>query len=217
MRVIVQVRYNLQWGQDFPQRYDPAWYAERLHLWTTYTLPSLLRQTFTSFECWLLCDPALYEFTVPLWQSLPDSRFRMVWDYREAYSQHGSEPVLLCRVDSDDMLHQWAVRDMAKWCRPGQYVQLMNGYCYSPTTGEVKRWVNPSPAFLGKMFTADEFRAATGLGHHGEVAETSRKINSPRFVVVCHGKNVCNTMRGRFVGELVEGEERARVRREYVI
>jgi len=214
MRVIVRVNWNIRWPQDFPQRYDPAWYAERLALWTGYTMPSLLRQTFGSWECWLMCDPTLQHHTIALHDSLPDSRFRMIWHRPTECKRHGHEPVFLCRIDSDDMYHPDAIADMAKAVKPDRFVQCMQGYCYSPEAGEVRRWRNPSPAFLGKMFPAEEFRSAPALDHHGLVAATSIKIQAPRFVVVCHGGNISN----RFASsDTVQGAEREQVKVDYGI
>jgi len=220
-RTIVRVNWNQSYTnrpETLPQLTDPAWYDYRWDLWKRYTEPSLLRQTYGDFDVWLICDKELANFTRFMDRSLPDRRFKVVYDRNAAARELIGDRFIFARLDNDDMYCDTALQEFNDCETESEYIQFADGWAYDHETGRLFEWVNPSPAFLCKVGGPNMCeRRFPYMLPHGQVAEVAHMIRGHKFVVVVHGNNVCNNVRGRFIGKEVEGSEKQGVLREYHI
>ena len=216
-KTIIRITWNQLFGgrpKTFDQRTDPAWYQYRWELWKQYTEPSLLRQTHEDFEAWLLCDPELREYTD--WMTMPDSRFKLVYDRNAEAKKLKADRYLFVRIDNDDVYCDTALQEFNKTETDKEYIQFSEGWVLNHETRQLAEWRNPSPAFVCKIGGSGMFaKRMPGMIQHGKVKDVAHIIRGKKFVVVAHGNNVCNQFRGRFIGPEVEGEEKANAFAEF--
>ena len=226
-RTIVRITWNLQFRgrpKTFPQRTKPEWYRYRWELWKEYTEPSLLRQTCGDFEAWLMCDPELRHLTEWMEAELPDKRFRVLYDWHAACRQVAAgrpERIVLARIDNDDAYaadalatYHAAIPDLGE----RNTIQLADGWVWDRQRRLLYESANPSPAFMAMVgdwrMMAHRF---PNMGNHSRAQHTALRVPGHKWLMVCHGNNVCNRAAGAWVGRRVEGSERTEVLSEYGI
>jgi len=225
VKTIVWVRWNLPLGPPHESRNivreRAGWNAERLRLWRRYCMASLLRQTHGQFEVWLLCDPALDRWNRELAATFPDDRFQVVCDsHTVAARMSGADQYIFARIDSDDVYGDDALATYASAATDmgdKRYVQCEEGWVFDEQSGRIWEWNNPSPAFFALVTGPDGLDTYhPHLAHHGRIRPESVEIIGRRmFVVICHGGNVCNRPRGRWVGQEMRGAQRDAVAEEF--
>jgi len=221
------------------KRLRPEWQAHRLNLFTTYTLPSLIRQTMPNWRAWICCDPDLWPLHGPLADACAgDVRCRIVYDTTVAardvceYFPH-AQPVLYGRIDSDDMFHPKALArweaEAARLDRGQEFLQFGDGYGIEvttngeparPLTGRIYEWNHFSAAVLARVCRVADFAGGPPDlgGNHGKVHEFARRIDDGRYYAIAlHGDNLCNQVRSRWVGPEVTGVRLAVVKKEFCL
>ena len=235
-RTIVRITWNLLFNrpQTWEQRDKPEWYQRRWGLWKRYTEPSLLRQTHDDFEAWLLCDPALRDLTRWMEDILPDERFRVLYDWQEESRPVGAEKpdcIVLARIDNPaataadalktyhdaiDDLRETKIEDVLG--DRTHTVQLADGWVWDAERGVLYESANPSPAFLALIGSWRMMaKGFPNMGNHSKAQFTALRVPGHRWLMVCHGNNVCNRAAGGWVGREVTGTERDAVMSEYGI
>lgn len=218
-KVVVWIRLNVF---DTPERDDSDWYTERFRLWSRYTYPSLLAQTYEDFEAWIIAVADRKEHAQRMRAFMPDPRFRLVYDPAEAAGKiRGFDRYVVARIDTDDIYHRDVLRlyvinsaDMGD----KTHIQLADGYLFYEASGQLWDFKNSSPAFFCKVIgPAWCENGKPHLGHHGRIAPVSKRLHGKRFVVVCHGGNLKNRPRRGRLGKEYAGAERKTIFKEFGI
>ena len=230
-KVVWSIRWNLPWdakpGSDkserAPERKTREWNDSRINLYERFCQPGLVAQTYGDFEVWLKCDPELKHLTESM--SLADDRFSVVYmpDIHDKarqkaaeWEKEGYDKILVCRIDSDDCLHESATADMVKATESmgdKEFVQLDQGLAYDLATKVLRDWDNPSPPFIGRPVSSLEV-IKNGMPpnfHHGKVRPRCKTIRGQwYYLVICHGANVCNKIRASWAGRELMGDEKVK-------
>jgi len=236
VKVVWHIRWNLLWSarpgsnktERTPERRTKEWNDYRVELYERFCQSSLVAQTFDDFEVWLRCDPELKALTDPM--ELADERFSIVYmpdldakikQKAAEWQEEGYDTILVCRIDSDDCLHETALAEMVKAAESigdKTYVQLDQGLAYDLSTGVLRDWNNPSPPFIGRPVPVSEI-IENGMPpsyHHAKVRPQCKTIRGRwYYLVVCHETNVCNKIHASWVRRELTGDEKIKALDEF--
>ena len=89
----------------------PQWVCDRIEFFETFTLPSLLSQSFQDFRIFMICGQRNAEITsAHKWHP----KVEVCYDNSERkYYEMGSDYVSVTRLDSDDLMHRDAMQEVA--------------------------------------------------------------------------------------------------------
>lgn len=166
---------------------SPEWLADRIEIFKSYTLKSLLNQTNREFFLWLTFRPdekdnPLVDELAEYMSHIEGLRFQFTFDglmYHDDRNPEQNEILLermekslavllglgvdgdwfyLTRIDSDDMFHRDVVQLIQDQEPFEGALTLQLGYVYNKDTGEVAEW-NPltNPPFHTVMMQRETF------------------------------------------------------------
>ncbi|MCU0420156.1 MAG: putative rhamnosyl transferase [Cyclobacteriaceae bacterium] len=155
-----------------------TWTHDRLRLFKTYCLPSVLGQTQQDFLWFLFFDsttPARFDAELAALRQIPCVRLRFCagiddFDKRYASQIRAEVPahvpwLVSTRLDNDDVLHREAVALIRRTLilQHGYMVSLAHGYVWDITRQKMARYYYPKSPFLTRVErnTAE----ATGIFH----------------------------------------------------
>lgn len=193
---IVQIYMDMEFDQ-LPSSED--WIKMRLEFFQAYTLRSLQRQSFQDFRIFLLCGKRFKEIT-SAW-SLPANVERCYDRSRQKYKEIDTDYVAITRLDSDDLYHKDAMKDVRD-----NLILTSRRECLIFRTGwtwdMMNRFILPryrlSPPFYTHIFPKSIYRCWQQLqdehfmGHGragGRLAETV-ELPKGRHCVIKHNGNV---------------------------
>ena len=199
---IVQIYLDLEFDQ-LPESED--WIKMRLQFFQDFTLRSLQQQSFNDFRIFLLCGKRFKEIT-SAW-SLPKV-VELCYDRgRQKYKEIDSDYVAITRLDSDDLYHKDALRDVRDnlilsdrreclifrhgwtWDMAGRY--LLPRYRLSPPF-----YTHIFPKSIFKNWPQLQAEHFMGHGRAGGRLPDTRELPKERHCVIKHNGNVGPYNRG---------------------
>lgn len=236
MDVVVLVRWNIPINSQKSHlmtntRYRQNWHKNRLFIWQTFSMPSLMRQIHENFKVWLFCDPENPDENSMLCETFPDLRFEIIVDWRKRIDRFKSsgnacDPVMFCRMDSDDAYHSHLLSIFSSEANEAKqnckkYIQPAQGYCLDFASGRIFQWINPSPAIFATIIKRDESDKMPGgrfIRNHTQVNREALMIDGkPLFAIGLHENNIWNMPNSPWVRKEITGSELETVRAEYGI
>jgi hypothetical protein len=206
----ILTRYFVRFDPNAPIAVKPGWFEERLRLFETYCLPSMVAQTDQDFIWLLYFDPATPARHVEQIRSLiaPHPHFRIKFNERftpetvrkDVIEEAGSGAgwLLTTRFDNDDGLRRDFIARLHAGVRPGtrEFLNVPAGLI--DYRGRLLLYRDGSNAFISLFEPAQD--AVTVLcAQHQELRKfgSIRQIDPfPAFVQVVHGGNLSNKPRG---------------------
>ena len=204
-----------------------TWLEKRLAIFAGYCLPSVVSQIERP-DYWLigfdgearaavapvLAAIAPHPWIVPVWQTFPDGRHEApMFTFRsaiEARLEGGRTHVITTRLDNDDLINRWFLRDVSRYAeavaavRPEAedfWVSFPIGSIYH--AGRCQLFTSPANHFLSRVQTIAHFRAnersSALVGNHrlvfGRGAVFMPMTTEPMWIEVVHGDNLSNKAR----------------------
>jgi hypothetical protein len=221
-KVIVYSRFNTPFPTlDLAARRTREWTQYRFCIWQKYCRGSLLRQSHSEFEFWLICDPELKHLTDPLGAHLGDNRFKLIYDVPgSAGHLSGYDSYLWVRIDSDDMYHRAALDAFltASERVDDGFIQITQGYVYGDRNGFLAEWNRRSPPFFAEVRSAQIISSGSfspGRDHTTVRAIAKAIIERRLFVVVRHDKNTGDSKRLWRARSKIDGRRREQILAEF--
>lgn len=169
------------------------WVKKRLELFKKYTMQSLLNQSNLDFKILLLCGTEHKSLTehYPL-----HKKVKKVYDFgRVELERAGTDLVSITRVDSDDMLHQDAMKEVAWETGPNPIKMVWRKvYIYNELHNFIShRFIQCSP-FATLVFKYQDLRDWQAfrnkfLSNPG-YAQISRELMPFKVCTVRHDRNI---------------------------
>jgi len=204
-----------------------AWINYRYDYWCRYTRNSILNQTNSNWEYWLIVNEdtlaILGEDRVN--EITEDDRMKIVNrnNQIEAFkkAQGDYDFYMVLRLDSDDMYRKDVTDEMMNVdvFDEGElyrYVQYTHGYIYKPRNKKLKKWwrKHMTPPFFAMIYPKDVWNnkivnSDGGLfdGGHEQVRNHKRKLlDEGKFCVGVHDLNMVTTIGKR--EEIIDEEEK---------
>ncbi len=219
------------------------WLINRIRIFKNITQGSLKKQEFgLTYHHWVSFkkgeenNPVVANFATdltftPLFSGLLfyDDRFtdrseknRRIVDRLEYIKRFESgfedvDWIYLTRIDSDDMFHREAFREIQKQKPQEKTVFIFqNGYIYNKSTGELAEW-NPEtcPPFYTICFPKEVFfnpkkhlEYMAGWKSHEDTVKIFKPVylSDRKYCVLVHGKNTTTTWNHRFRGKIVDNK-----------
>jgi len=192
-----------------------AWTNYRYDYWRRYTLNSILNQTNSNWEYWLIVTDDTIKILGEdkLDNIAEDKRIKLVHRnnqidaFKEARGNYDFYMVL--RLDSDDMYHKDVtdeiisveVSDSEGLYR---YVQYLEGYVYKPRNKKLKEWwrKHMTPPFFAMIYPKEVWDSKINNsdgelfdGGHEQVKLHRRKfLSNGKFCVGVHDLNMVTTI-----------------------
>lgn len=200
-KVVIEINFN-NYGMN-PNRLSREWLSERIGIFRTFTLNSLLAQTNQNFLAVLKlaggCSDII-ESELAKYEPLPaniqfgtsiESKRRI-----EAYIQDSKE-LFIARIDSDDLYHKTFVQQLHDHNPQPGTVALVNqlGYLWDAVQQQMAPTFHRSPSYYVFLYSAADYLAGhrvtiPGKGTHGYVTELPHEILGVRnYVNVIHSSN----------------------------
>lgn len=212
---VILTRFNIRWdeqptGPSLGTNLD--WLRDRFELFEQYCLPSILKQTRSSFSWILFFDhetpqefadraralSALHPGIRPVFCGVltPDILRQSILDALPDQPQW----LLTTRLDNDDGLHEDFVRDVqdAQRFAGAEVINCPFGIVLQGSRTYKQR--HGSNAFISLSEPTSDFQTVLSIARHVYAAETypvQQVGRSPRWLQVIHGRNVSNRVRGR--------------------
>lgn len=116
MKFVVQILFDVDWdnleyrGPNQISHLDEAWVRDRINIFEKLTLPSLLQQSFQSFDIMLLCGTEYKNITGNhKWHP----RIKLFYDLGESFiTGQKADHLVITRIDSDDLYHRHAMNEV---------------------------------------------------------------------------------------------------------
>lgn len=193
---IVQIYLDMDFDQ-LPEAED--WIKMRLEFFQAYTLRSLQQQSFRDFRIFLLCGKRFKEITTA-W-SLPANVERCYDRSREKYREIDSDYVAITRLDSDDLYHKDAMRDIRdklilsdrREClifRHGWTWDMMNGYLLPRYRLSPPFYTHIFPKAIYRDWPQLQDEHFMGHGRAGGRLPETLELPKGRHCVIKHNGNV---------------------------
>jgi len=214
MAHIVQVYLDIDSHICVNRAWRPTteWVKNRLDLFKRLTLPSLLKQEFNGFRIWLLCGNEHKKITSKH-RLMP--KVEIFYDLgKTALASVDADYLAVTRLDSDDLLHRYAMREILRNVRPTDRRDclIFRTYLVWDTNQRfIIRVRRNSPCFITHIFPREiykdwpEFQAQHFLWHEKAGGRNSRTRELMRDMA-CAVKHTNN------FGNLKKNEEAALVK-----
>ncbi|MGG4203119.1 glycosyltransferase family A protein [Paenibacillus jamilae] len=200
-KIVIEINFN-NYGMN-PNRLTREWISERLDIFRTFTLRSLLSQINTDFLSVVKlaggCSDIVEE-ELARHEPIPDHiRFGTSIESKRrihAYIE-GADELLIARIDSDDLYHQSFVQQLHDYKFQPETVALVNqmGYLWDAVEGQMAPVFHRSPSFYVFRYQVEDFLndyrvVIPGKGTHGYVTELPHEVIPLRnYVNVIHAAN----------------------------
>jgi hypothetical protein len=213
-------RFNVPldtWLKDStrPHSPDAAWFNHRLHLFSTYCVPTVLAQSESNFQWIIYCDaqtePAqLLELKGILpdkhWISLRYTTHKsaLLADLQALLAQSSTPFVITSRLDNDDGLGIDFVHQVQSHFeeRDQRVINLQGGVLYDPVRHILTRSKSTVPnsfiSLIEKRNPANQIMTVYGF-HHTELpvaASVQQVVGGVHWLKIIHHRNVRSQMRG---------------------
>ena len=199
---IIQIYFDMEFDQ-LPDSED--WIRSRLEFFQAYTLRSLQQQSFQDFRIFLLCGKKFKEIT-STW-SLPAVVERCYDRSREKYRDIDTDYVSITRIDSDDLYHRDAMRDVRdnlilsdrREClifRRGWTWDIMNRFLLPRYRPSPPFYTHILPKAIYKDWQHLQDEHFMGHGRAGGRLPETRELSKNRHCVIKHNGNVGAFNRG---------------------
>ncbi|MBE0340012.1 hypothetical protein E4V51_01020 [Paenibacillus sp. 28ISP30-2] len=200
-KIVIEINFN-NYGMN-PNRLTREWISERLDVFRTFTLRSLLSQTNADFLSVVKlaggCSD-IVEDELAKREPLPDPiRFGTSIESKRRINAYieATDELLIARIDSDDLYHQSCVQQLHDYEFQPDTVALVNqmGYLWDAVEGQMAPVFHRSPSFYVFRYQAkdflDDYRIVIpGKGTHGYVTELPHEVIPHRnYVNVIHAAN----------------------------
>lgn len=193
---IVQIYMDMEFDQ-LPESED--WIRMRLQFFQNYTLRSLQLQSFKDFRIFLLCGKRFKEIT-GAW-SLPSIVERCYDRSRQKYKEIDTDYVAITRLDSDDLYHKDAMRDVRdnlilsdrREClifRTGWTWDMMNRFLLPRYRLSPPFYTHIFPKAIYRNWQQLQDEHFMGHGRAGGRLPETRELPKGRHVVIKHNGNV---------------------------
>jgi len=156
--------------------------------------------------------------------ALPDERFRVTYDWHadcRAVAADKPDRIILARIDNDDA---YAADALATYHAEADNlgdkntIQFADGWVWDAKRSILYESANPSPAFMAMVGNWRMMeKRFPNMGNHSRACRTALRVPGHKWLLVCHGNNVCNRAEGEWMGRTVVGAERNAVMSEYGI
>lgn len=206
------------------------WINYRYDYWCRYTRNSILNQTNTNWEYWLIVtdDSVKILGEERTNQVLEDDRMKIVYrnDQLSAFknAQGDYDYYMVLRLDSDDMYRKDVTDEMMSVEVSDsdglyRYVQYTHGYVYKPRNKKLKEWwrQHMTPPFFAMIYPKEiwdsKIKNMDGElfdGGHEQVRVHKRKLlGKGKFCVGVHDLNMVTTLGKR--AEIIDEKEKERI------
>ncbi|ALP37815.1 hypothetical protein ASL14_18070 [Paenibacillus sp. IHB B 3084] len=200
-KIVIEINFN-NYGMN-PNRLTREWISERLDVFRTFTLRSLLSQTNADFLSVVKlaggCSD-IVEDELAKREPLPDHiRFGTSIESKRRINAYieAADELLIARIDSDDLYHQSFVQQLHDYEFQPDTVALVNqmGYLWDAVEGQMAPVFHRSPSFYVFRYQANDFLddyriVIPGKGTHGYVTELPHEVIPHRnYVNVIHAVN----------------------------
>lgn len=207
-------RFNVpvkNWDKDKAgkQTLDESWMKDRMWLFTTYCVPTIIHQTQADFQWLVYCD----QYTDPVHldslhievQKVPGAQVRVVTDFtallidlRELLSSAPTPFVITSRVDNDDGIGTSYIHDIQANFIPEDktIINLNGGILFDLQQRIMTRFKNVKLNHYGSLIEVTDPRGGylTVLGYpHHQPPEEANVVNVPcRFgwLKIIHSRNL---------------------------
>lgn len=229
LKSVVVTRYNMR----RPYRPGDSWLLHRKALFDRYCLPSMRAQTMKDFTWFVLFDQSTpREFTDYIADVAHPirgaTRQEMAEAMREVLAAKNKGPVacVSTRLDNDDALavdHLAVARSLARSVVNSAEVlgtphvlNFRSGYELSTETNQLFARNYPASSFFSVVEAPTEpkdLRLASGF-HHARIHQSFPTTNivtiKPMWLIVVHGQNIGNKIKGEKVDAETQGVLRTR-------
>lgn len=211
-----------------------SWIDYRYDYWYRYTKNSIINQTNTNWEYWLIVTDDTIKILGEdrLADIVKDERIKLVHRnnqlaaFKEAQGNYDFYMVL--RLDSDDMYRNDVTDEMMSVEVSDdeglyRYVQYTHGYIYKPRNGKLKEWwrSHMSPPFFAMIYPKEIWDSKIDNsdgelfdGGHEQVKLHRRKLlDKGRFCVGVHDLNMVTTIGKR--REIIDEEEKKLILKDF--
>ena len=198
------------------------WVVDRFKLFSETTLQSILGQTFRDFDLWIICGNRNEELTRSFdWHP----RCERIYDLgKAALEQIGADFVAITRMDSDDLMHRDAMREVADnpvfyadrrrctifrkslaWSVSNKFI----GRHYREDTPFVTQFI---PRCIYKDF--DKFLKTSNVSHGrmGGRDPDTIELSENKICVVKHAINITTVIKGRDYTKALTDEQREKMK-----
>lgn len=200
-RIVIEINFN-NYGMN-PNRLSQEWISERIGIFRTFTLRSLLNQTNQDFLAVVKlaggCSD-IVEDELSKHEPMPENvRFGTSIESTRCINAYleGADELFIARIDSDDLYHMTFVQQLHDHVPQQDTVALVNqeGYLWDAVQGQMVPVFHHSPSVYVFRYAAADFLAGQrvvipGKGTHGYVTELPHEILPLRnYVNVIHSAN----------------------------
>lgn len=180
------------------------WFLSRIHLLSTYTLPSLLAQTDRDFS-WLLgvrrevpskLVDCLQQTVGLVGQVIvADNENALASEMRARFADSGE--LISCRLDSDDVLSSCFVRQSRELAVVSRALNFVDGASFDARRGFALHRTMLSNPFISYC-SKDSNECVLDFGGHSQISQTTSVIDirtrAPMWIQVVHGSNLKNRL-----------------------
>ena len=206
------------------------WVNYRYAFWYRYTRNSILNQTNSDWEYWLIVNNDSVDILGEerIKEITEDSRIKIVYRQHQLAAfisaQGNYDYYMVLRLDSDDMYHKDVTDEMMVVPVSDsdglyRYVQYLRGYVYKPRNKKLKNWwrQHMSPPFFAMIYPKDVWDSKIENmdgdlfdgGHEQGRIHRRNLLDDGRFCVGIQDLNMVTTIGKR--SEITDEEEKKRI------
>jgi len=198
------------------------WIFDRINIWRNHTWQSILRQKYKDWVYFMCCDLAAKDITDIGFAQIKDSRFHVVYPGKchnlMTKISSGYDEMVNVRIDSDDMYHPNALRELSKNIESDyDWYVWKNGYAYQYDFARELRQYEPKrtgPFFAHRYKDVSEWVAndVFNEGQHHRVSKKKHKVLSGGSIIVgIHGQNSTTAWSTGCFKRIIAGWEKVEV------
>ncbi len=187
-------------------QYDKDWLQYRLNIFKKYTLQSLLNQEYKDFAVWIRYCEDFKEDVKEFNNYLRTLQIKFLFTYFKNGIDYetddlydyvkDSELVIETRIDSDDMYHKSALKEViSQTLSEKQIYTFQDGYLFQESTQRLFNYKGSSAPFYTCVYPTSIFTDQKLKKEYypflpeAERFEELKKLSDNKYVVVVHDKN----------------------------